>query len=180
MVKLRELKEKDAPLMLEWMCDPDIQKGLKKNLLNSKLEDALKFIIQSPIPKNIITGSNIHYAIADYNDEYLGTISLKNVDIDNKSAEYAIIVRKELHGTGVSYEATDLLLDKAFTEFGFHRVYLSVYSNNEAAIKLYERCGFKYEGEFREHFLIDGKYINWKWYSILREEYLGENDENKK
>ncbi len=89
-------------------------------------------------------------------------------------------MRKELHGTGVSYEATDLLLDKAFTEFGFHRVYLSVYSNNEAAIKLYERCGFKYEGEFREHFLIDGKYINWKWYSILREEYLGENDENKK
>ncbi len=50
-------------------------------------------------------------------------------------------------------------------------MYLAVYSNNEAAIRLYEKSGFKYEGEFRNHFIIDGEPVGWKWYGVLREEY---------
>lgn len=50
-------------------------------------------------------------------------------------------------------------------------MYLNVYSNNVKAIKLYEKCGFKFEGEFREHFKLDDEYLNWKWYGILSEEF---------
>ena len=36
-----------------------------------------------------------HFAIIDdQDDEYLGTISLKNIDLKNKNAEYAISTRK--------------------------------------------------------------------------------------
>ena len=64
-----------------------------------------------------------------------------------------------------------MLLDLAFRKYGLHRVYLNVFSDNTAAIKLYEKCGFIYEGEFREHICRDGKFINWKWYGILQDEY---------
>ena len=80
-------------------------------------------------------------------------------------------MRRKAQGKGIAYEATRLILKKAFFEYGLHRVYLSVYSNNKAAIKLYERCGFILEGEFREHFLMDGNYLNWKWYGILSDEF---------
>jgi diamine N-acetyltransferase len=123
-----------------------------------------------------MTGMNLHYAIIDQDDDvYLGTVSLKNIDIENGTAEYAIVVRREAQGHGVAHKATELILKKAFFEIGLRRVYLSVYSNNYSAIKLYEKCGFKFEGEFRNHFIIENEYVGWKWYGILKEEYNGDN-----
>lgn len=168
---LRGLIEQDAPLMLEWMHDPDIQKGFKKKMVSLTENDALKFIRDSAIVEPLKTGDNLHLAIADEEDRYLGTISLKSIDIENGTAEYAIITRKEAHGTGIAHRATGLILKKAFFEMGLRRVFLSVYSNNVAAIKLYEKSGFKYEGEFREHFLIENNPVGWKWYGILKEEF---------
>ena len=172
MVILRELQEKDAPFMIEWMHDPDIQKSFKNNMMDATIDDAIRFIKKAKIPDNPQTGTSVHYAVADFNDDqYLGTVSLKNLDIENGTAEYAIIIRKEASGEGAAYTATRLILKKAFIEMNLHRVYLSVYANNLAAINLYEKSGFQYEGEFREHFLLDGKRVGWKWYSILKEEY---------
>lgn len=171
MITLRELKMKDAPLMLEWMHDPDIQKCFKKNMLDTTLEEAKKFCAVSKIPNRVKQGDTLHFAIVDENDEYLGTISLKNIDLENQSAEYAITTRKKIHGCGIAKRATGLLLKKAFREYKLHRVYLNVLADNESAIKLYERCGFKYEGEFRDHLNIGGKYMNWKWYGLLENEY---------
>lgn len=171
MIILRELQEKDAPFMLEWMHDPDIQKNFKRNMLKATMEDVLYFIKESEITEPLRMGQSIHFAITNVDDVYLGTVSLKCIDIENGTAEYAIVTRKAFRGMGVAHEATELILKKAFTEFGLHRVYLSVYSNNADAIKLYEGSGFRYEGEFREHFLINGEYVNWKWYGVLREEF---------
>ena len=177
MITLRELKRKDASLMLEWMHDPDIQKGFKKNMLTAEIKDVEKFCVDSAIPDHPRSGENLHFAITDENDEYLGTVSLKKMDFDNKSAEYAIALRKGMHGKGIAYNATGIILKKAFKEYGLHRIYLSVLADNNNAIRLYERCGFVFEGEFRDHFLINGNYVNWKWYSILREEFDEKNFE---
>lgn len=172
MITLRELKAKDAPYMLEWMHDSDIQKGFKKRMSESTIDDVLKFIKEAEISNTITTGMNLHYAIIDQKEDlYLGTVSLKNIDLENRNAEYAITTRKQAQGHGVAYKATMLILNKAFFEIGLQRVYLSVFSNNVNAIKLYEKCGFKFEGEFRNHFLIENKYVGWKWFGILKEEY---------
>ena len=161
--------------MLEWMHDADIQKSFKRRMTDSTIEDVLAFIRKASSTDNVSNGTSLHYAIADQADEYLGTVSLKNIDLENGNAEFAIVTRKEAHGKGIGHEATILLLKKAFNEIGLQRVYLNVFSNNDAAIRLYERCGFRPEGEFRNHFLIDGRYVGWKWYGMLKDEF----DENK-
>ena len=171
MIRLRELKEKDASLMLEWMHDIDIQKSFKKRMLDTTIEDAKRFVKEAQLDEELVSGMSLHFAIVDIDDEYLGTVSLKNIDFENRTAEYAIISRKKAHGLGVAFKATGLVLDKAFGDLGLQRIYLSVYSNNEAAIKLYEKCGFKYEGEFRNHFIIDDLYVGWKWYGMLKDEF---------
>lgn len=174
MIILRELKEKDASLMLEWMHDPDIQKSFKKNMMKTTIDDAVSFIKQSCVTnrEKLYSGMSFHYAIANKtDDEYYGTISLKDLSLENRTAEYAIVLRKKAQGQGIAYQATKLLLYKAFFDIGLHRVFLNVFSNNTAAIKLYEKCGFVFEGEFREHFLINGEFVNWKWYGILRDEF---------
>ena len=45
-MRLRHLEEKDAPLMLEWMHDPDVVGKLKGNFLNKTLADAEAFLLK--------------------------------------------------------------------------------------------------------------------------------------
>ena len=169
-IKLRNLRKEDAQYMLEWMHDSEIQKCFLKSMENMTLEDAQSFceIASSQNESKIKNGGSVHYAIVDdNNDEYLGTISLKNIDLNSKNAEYAISTRKKAHGTGAAKKATELLIKKGFEEFDLHKIYLNVLSDNIRAVKFYEKCGFIYEGEAKEHVLKSGKYLSLKWFSII-------------
>lgn len=169
MITLRELQEKDSEGMLEWMHDPEIQRNFQKNMLEKSKADVLRFISEAVYYP--VEGKSIHYAIADEKDEYQGTISLKNVDLINRNAEYAISLRRSAQGKGIGKEATQKLLEMAFQKFELKRVYLNVLGENIRAIRLYEKCGFVFEGEFRKHIFVAGKYQNLRWYSILDEEF---------
>lgn len=161
MIILRKLMNKDIPYMIEWMHDTDTRVFFQKNFLNTSEEDVKEFIACS------FTNENRHFAIVDEDmDEYLGTISLKNIDYVNKNAEYAIATRKVSRGKGINYAATEFLMRYAFEELKLHKIYLNVLETNEKAISLYRKIGFIYEGKFREHVIINNQYINLLWYSI--------------
>ena len=64
----------DAPLMLEWMHDLDVVKNMKTNFVSKSLDDCLLFIKQA---QN--TSENLHLAIADEANIYMGTVSLKHI-----------------------------------------------------------------------------------------------------
>lgn len=167
---LRKLEEKDADGMLEWMKDEEIQKSFRFNTTGKTREDVLEFIHSAETKPS--DGKSIHYAITDGDDEYLGTISLKDIDLTAKNAEYAISLRKKAQGRGIATQATMEILKKAFCEFGLERVFLNVLSDNQKAIHLYEKCGFVYEGEFKKHLFLREKFCDLKWYRMLKEEYI--------
>ncbi len=169
-IRLRRLKKDDAAGMLEWMHDPEIQKGFRMDAASKTEEDVLKFIDNALI--NPTEGKSVHFAISNELDEYLGTISLKNFDLVSRNAEYAICLRKSAQGQGIAFKATRELLFIAFKRFNLEKVYLNVLSDNEKAIRIYEKCGFVYEGEFRKHLFLRGEYRALKWYSILKTEFL--------
>ena len=166
---LRKLQIKDAEGMLEWMHDENVQKGLRMNAAEKTKEDVIKFIKEASIKPT--EGGSVHFAIADESDQYLGTISLKNFDLNSLNAEYAICLRTEVQGKGIATEATKEILHLAFQKYNLERVYLSVLSENVRAIHMYEECGFVYEGEFRKHLFLRGEYKTLKWYSMLKGEY---------
>ena len=169
-IRLRELKEQDVEGMLEWMHDEEIQKGFRKPMLTYTKKMAMEFIKKSKY--EIKEGESIHFAITNSKDEYLGTISLKNLDLVSYSAEYAVVIRKGVQGKGYAKEATLKLLEKGFIDYGLERIYLNVLSENEKANELYKRCGFVYEGEARKAVAINGIFHSLKWYSMLKEEYI--------
>ena len=163
---LRRLKEKDANYMLEWMHDEEIINQFEQDFKKYNLEDCIKFI------KNSNTNDNMHFAIANDNDEYLGTISLKNISYKNRNAEYAISMRKSAHGTGVAMEATKELLNKAFNELSLEKVYLNVLDKNCRAIRFYNKVGFKKEAVFEKHIRFDHTWLNLLWFRIFKDEFI--------
>lgn len=158
---LRRLEQKDAPFMLEWMHDRTITCNFRYPFENMTMEKAETFI------KYSFDEENQHFAITDETDEYLGTISLKHISETDHNAEYAIVTRKKAHGTGIAARATMEILKYAFDDLGLHRVYLTVLSDNIAARKLYENCGFDLEGEFRDMIRLGGRYRSQAGYAIL-------------
>lgn len=165
-MKIRKLEPKDVDGLLEWMRDPDIYPYFHADFLNMEKEDVLKFIENS---KN--TTKDYHVAVVNDNDEYLGTVSLKNIDRVVGKAEYAISFCKKAHGTGASMFGTQQILKIAFDELNLNRVYLNVLSENIRANKFYQKCGFIYEGEFKEDIEIHGVIRDLKWYRMLKKEY---------
>lgn len=166
---LRKLREEDAEGMLEWMHDRDIQGNFRFAGRDRGREDALGFIRSAAdVPQD---GGSMHYAITEDGGEYLGTASLKGLDLCARHAEYAIVLRKKAQGRGIALAATKEMLRVAFCEIGLERVYLNVLRENSKAIRLYEKCGFVYEGEFRKHLYLGGEFRMLKWYGILKEEY---------
>jgi RimJ/RimL family protein N-acetyltransferase len=74
-------------------------------------------------------------------------------------------------GKGYGTETMRLLLKYGFENLNFHRIQLNVLEFNDKAIALYEKCGFKKEGIFREFVLRDGKRYNLLLYGLLKSEW---------
>lgn len=158
---LRRLEEKDAPFMIEWMHDDTVNCNFRYPFKEMTLERVNEFI------KGSFDEDNQHFAIVDENDEYLGTISLKNISHNDKNAEYAIVTRKKAQGTGVAKKATQELMEYAFKELGLHKVYLNVLEENIRARRFYEKCGFEKEGTAKDAVRISGEYKSLVWYGII-------------
>lgn len=158
---LRRLEEKDAPFMLEWMHDHTINCNFQYPFAEMTLEKVKAFI------ENSFDEESQHFAIADEQDEYLGTISLKHISQKDKNAEYAIVTRKKAQGTGAAKQATMELLTYAFEELGLHKIYLNVLSENMRARKFYEKCGFVQEGISKDAIRRNDKYESLVWYGVI-------------
>ena len=136
MVHLRELQQKDAPLMLEWMHDEEVVHFMKADFLHKTLSDCEKFIESAQVDSN-----NVHLAATDDNDTYMGTVSLKN--IDNDSAEFAITMRRAAMGKGYAAEAMKQIIDKVFSELGLEYIYWYVRPENKRAVRFYDKNGYQ-------------------------------------
>lgn len=169
---LRELEEKDAELMLEWMHDADVTENLSANFASKTLDDAMNFIKNSKIDKN-----NIHFAIASDEDEYMGTASLKHVDYQKLTAEFAITVRKCAMGKGYSWYGMKTIIEKAFEDFNLESVYWCVSTLNKRAVRFYDKHNFHETLDISDEILKRYEGIdNLKWYSVLKGDNLNKID----
>lgn len=165
---LRKLEQSDAEFMLEWMMDKELTENMMADFQSKKLQDCFNFIQTALTDESI----NLHRAICSEDNEYLGTVSLKNIDVKAGNAEFAIALRRKAIGKGVATFATKQILQIAFEDVGLARVYLCVAEGNRRAMKFYDKFGFVLEGRFRQHVFIAQQRQDLLWYSILRDEYL--------
>ena len=147
-MKLRTLKLEDANRMLEWMHNDDIVSNLGKNFKSYTLHDCKDFISHSQTDN-----SNLHLAITDDTDNYMGTVSLKHI-VDN-TAEFAIVLHPNAIGLGYARFAIRKILLIGFNKLNLKEIYWNVLKSNIRAIKCYNKNVYK-------SFVPDGvKYLTW-------------------
>ena len=134
-MNLRKLELKDAPLMLEWMHDPDVVQNMQADFAHKTLSDCENFIRTSQMDNK-----NLHLAVVDDDNTYMGTVSLKN--IENGAAEFAITVRKDAMGKGFSKYAMSEIIRIGIEKLKLKSVYWCVSPENKRAVKFYDKNGY--------------------------------------
>ncbi len=79
---------------------------------------------------------------------YVGTLNL------------TITIAQEWRGKGVGAALLRHMIDWCRASSIVHRLELYVFPNNRAAIRLYEKMGFQVEGNHRQSYFKEGKYLD--------------------
>ncbi|MBI6874450.1 GNAT family N-acetyltransferase [Clostridium aciditolerans] len=169
-IYFKKMTPEDVDVYHRWRNDMEVMRSTSTFLDIYDFEETKEFITKIILRSH---SSKSYIIVEKKSDTPIGINSLINIDYKNRNAECIIdIGDKNFWGKGYGTEALRLLLDYTFLELNLHRVSLRVFSFNDRAIKLYEKIGFKKEGESRESIFREGKWHHIIHMGILQSEYL--------
>jgi putative acetyltransferase len=111
---------------------------------------------------------NLAAVVGDRVVGMLGLETFPNRPRRRHAGRIGISVDAEFQGKGVGSALMAAAIDLADNWLNLTRLELEVYADNEAAIHLYERFGFTYEGTMRQHAFRDGEYVDSNMMARLR------------
>lgn len=109
------------------------------------------------------------HVVAMLEDRLVGSASLLRQGGRRRHvADLAIGVHDEAQGIGVGRALMHALTDAADRWLDLRRIELTVFADNEAAVRLYRRFGFVEEGRLRDYAFRDGTYVDALFMGRLR------------
>ena len=158
-IVLRPITLEDAPTLTKWRND--------ENVINHCLSRATitEESNREFFKNNIVTGKYKQFMVECIVDNYpvkysIATVYLKDIDSTNKRCELCIFTSNDTEWTAVSQSiAIKMLVEKAFNEYGRHKVYSYVFSKYPEELKFLKNAGFTVEAILKEEALnTDGTY----------------------
>lgn len=153
LVRLRAMEPRDAAAQHRWFADPEVTRWTGWRYPMSR----------DVLAQRLAERSNGSFASAAFSverrdtGELVGRVMLRDAHPENRAAELDLVIgERAAWGQGFGTDATRTVCDFGFRQMGLHRVYLWVFLANEAAIRVYEKCGFVREGVARDRFWRDG------------------------
>jgi RimJ/RimL family protein N-acetyltransferase len=95
---------------------------------------------------------------------------LTNFDWINSTAAISVVIyAKNCWGRGYGYDTVKTLTSYGLLELNLHTIYLTVFEDNDKAVKCFEKAGYEREGILRSRIFKDGEYRNIVSMSISRD-----------
>jgi ribosomal-protein-alanine N-acetyltransferase len=168
-VCLRPLAREDLNTRyLAWLNDPEVTRYMETGTFPTTARDLEKFYDE-------VTGTRdqVILAVADKKSgQHIGNVKLGPIHWVHRCATFGIMIGdKKFWGRGAGFDATRLMVEYGFERLNLRRIELGVFAEHDAAVRCYEKVGFKVEGRMRESLFQDGKYVDRLWMGLLRPEY---------
>ena len=164
-IGLAAIRHDDQELLYQWLNDPDLMRLLTPYRPVDSSSFAHWF-------SNIGRDGSILFGIRQLqNDALIGTLHFTAINNIHRSAEIAIkIGRADHRRRGSGRAARGLAGQFAWEDLNLHRLALTVYHDNEPAIKAYQAVGFELEGRLRRAVHVKGAWKDLLIMSLLRPE----------
>jgi len=154
---IRPITEKDGANIVKWRNSEKVHKHcMTKTPIT--LESHMQYYREK-----VLTGRNIQFIVERVEEDLglaaypIATIYLKDVDYENHRCELCVFTSSDIEWESESQiMATKMVLEKAFKEYGMHKVYSRVFYNE--GIEMLKSAGFSIESVLKSEVLIDGEY----------------------
>lgn len=167
-VVLRRPAMTDLDARTRWFADPEVTRYLplagKSSLPRESVEAYLASVITNDRPL-------LDFSIDHADGRPIGSCSLRDFDRANRAELSLIIGERWAWGKGYGREAMRLLVDYGFQDLGLNTIWLVVRADNDRAVRLWERLGFRRDGVMRAAAYVDGVYYDKLIMSLMRAEW---------
>lgn len=165
---LRLFKESDAQEVTRLCNNYNLYKNTLYLPFPYSIEDALSWMKNHV--ENFNNNKSYEFAITDkFSGKLYGAIALSNNQRFH-NGEIAYWVGEEYWGNGYATEAAKAMLEFAFMEKQYNKVFARYFDSNPASGKVIEKIGMKKEGVLRDQVMKDNEYIDLVYYGILKYE----------
>ena len=166
--KIRKWKLTDAKDIAVALSNKKIQDNLRDGLPYPYSEqDGIDFI-SSMLSAN--EDETFAFAIT-LDDKVIGSIGVfRQQNIHRQTAEMGYYIAEEYWGKGIMTDAVKQICEYVFENSDILRIYAEPFAYNTGSCRVLEKAGFQYEGTLRNNAVKNGKVIDMKMYSLLREE----------
>lgn len=159
MLTIREAQKEDAAAFIAYLNQVV---GETDFLTIGKGEFIMTQREEEEILEEYKSATNKIFLVAELDGNIAGIL---NVDASSKPrqrhmGELGITVRKEYWGKGVGAGLMQSMIEWAKQLGVIRKLNLTVQANNEAAIALYEKCGFEKEGLVKRDAYINGEFYD--------------------
>jgi len=174
LVILREERPQDIQLLADLRNDLETQAWSKTlppdytEAMYSKRYQEREFTYDRDDGRFIIETLDTH--------EFAGTISYTGLE-PRWAATIGIMVAKKFWGTGLAYDAQEVLLKFMFQELGLRVIRLYTHSGNPRAVRLAQKAGFQISVRQRQAIFKEGALYDNLMLDLLREEYFAQHPE---
>ena len=166
--RIRKWKLTDAKDLAVALSNKKIQDNLRDGLPYPYSEqDGIDFI-SSMLSAN--EDETFAFAIT-VDDKVIGSIGVfRQQNIHRQTAEMGYYIAEEHWGKGIMTDAVKQICEYVFKNSDILRIYAEPFAYNTGSCRVLEKAGFQYEGTLRNNAVKNGKVIDMKMYSLLREE----------
>ena len=166
--KIRKWKLTDAKDIAVALSNKKIQDNLRDGLPYPYSEqDGIDFI-SSMLSAN--EDETFAFAIT-LDDKVIGSIGVfRQQNIHRQTGEMGYYIAEEYWGKGIMTEAVKQICEYVFKHSDILRIYAEPFAHNMGSCRVLEKAGFQYEGTLRNNAVKNGKVIDMKMYSLIREE----------
>ena len=166
--RIRKWQLSDAADLAAALSNKKIQNNLRDGLPYPYTEqDAAEYISAM-----LSADENETFAFAVTKDnKVIGSIgAFRQGNIHRQTAELGYYIAEEYWGRGIMTEAVKQICKYVFSISDIIRIYAEPFAHNTASCRVLEKAGFQYEGTLRKNAVKNGKVIDMKMYSLLKED----------
>jgi UDP-4-amino-4,6-dideoxy-N-acetyl-beta-L-altrosamine N-acetyltransferase len=160
---LRPIRDDELGLMLSWRNAPQVRANMYTRH-EIGLQEHLAWWAR------MRERDDAHYLMFVSGQQSLGVVGFTGIDRTNRQAMWAFYAAPGAPpGTGSRMEF--LALEYSFNVLNLHKLSCEVLSFNAPVIGLHRKFGFMIEGTFREHHVVDGRFVDVVRLAILAPEW---------
>lgn len=155
-VVLRPHTDATLPALKRWYADPELVR-LARHRSAPLSGDEVERLVRDRFATAQVLAFALYERVGD-GEQLIGSCTLANLDVENGSATFHLMIGESTaRGRGLGSEATRLVVRFAFEALGLHRLSLTLFAFNEAALRCYTSAGFAEEGRMRDAISRDGR-----------------------